>query len=101
MTDPITIIAVTVAAEGQETRVREAQERLVIETLSEPGCLRYELNQSIDDPRVLIFTETWATEAAWRAHMDGAAMQRFQASGASRLLSDFTLFRARRVAGAG
>ena len=99
MNGPISIIAVTGAADGQETRVREAQERMVVETLSEPGCLRYELNQSLDDPRVLFFTEMWASEDVWRAHMEGAAMQRFQASGAGRLLSDFTLFRAKRVAG--
>ncbi len=99
MTDPISIIAVAVAAEGQEARVREAQERLVAETLREPGCIRYELNQSLDDPRVLIFTEAWASESEWRAHMQGAAVQRFHATGAARLITDFTLFRTRRVAG--
>ena len=41
---------------------RAAQQKLVAETVREPGCRRYELNQSLDDARVLIFTEKWASE---------------------------------------
>jgi quinol monooxygenase YgiN len=49
---------------------------------------------------VLIFTEKWASEREWRAHMEGAAMKRFHASGGSRLIEDFSLFRMATVAGA-
>lgn len=93
MTTPLTIVAITTAAPGKEDALRAAQTKLVAETVKEPGCLRYELNQSQDDPRVLIFTESWASEEEWRAHMDGDAMKRFQASGAGELIQDFTLFR--------
>ena len=96
---PLTIIAITTAVAGQEKALRAAQEKLVRETLTEPGCLRYELNQSLDNIRVLVFTEQWASEAQWRAHMEGAAMQRFSASGASNLIADFKLFRMNMVAG--
>jgi quinol monooxygenase YgiN len=89
----LTIIAVTTAVLGQEKTLRAAQEKLVAETLNEPGCLRYELNQSLDDPRVLIFTEQWVSEREWRAHMEGAAMRRFAASGAPNLIADFQLYR--------
>lgn len=68
------------------------------ETVREPGCLRYELHQSIENGRVLIFVESWATDAAWRAHMEGAAIQRFQASGAGKLIQDFALHRLTLVA---
>jgi quinol monooxygenase YgiN len=90
---PLIIIAITTAVAGQEQLLRSAQERLVAETVKEPGCLRYELSQSLDDPRVLIFTERWASERAWRAHMEGTAIKRFHSSGASRLIEDFSLFR--------
>jgi quinol monooxygenase YgiN len=90
---PLTIIAITTAVSGEDGALRAAQEKLVAETLSEPGCLRYELNQSLDDPRVLIFTEQWVSEREWRAHMDGAAMRRFAASGAPNLIADFRLYR--------
>ena len=94
----LTIVAITIAAAGKEQALRCAQEKLVAETAKEPGCLRYELNQSLDDGRVLIFTEKWASEREWRAHMEGVAMRRFNASGASQLIEDFSLFRMATVA---
>jgi quinol monooxygenase YgiN len=94
----LTIVAITTAAAGKESALRAAQEQLVAETVKESGCLRYELNQSLDDGRVLIFTEKWASEREWRAHMDGPAMKRFHASGASRFIKDFSLFRMEIVA---
>ena len=54
---PLTIVAIAVAAPGKEDALRAAQQQLVADTLKEPGCLRYELNQSLDDSGVLVFTE--------------------------------------------
>jgi quinol monooxygenase YgiN len=71
---------------------------LVAETVREPGCLRYELHQSLEDGRQLIFVESWASEEAWRAHMQGAPMNRFRASGAGELIQDFALYRMSLVA---
>jgi quinol monooxygenase YgiN len=98
---PLTIVAITTAAPGQEKSLRAAQEKLVTETVKEPGCLRYELHQSIEDGRVLIFVESWASEEEWRAHMQGAAIKRFHASGASNLIQDFSLFRMNLVSDGG
>jgi quinol monooxygenase YgiN len=97
--EPLTIIAVTRAAPGKASALRAAQTALVSETLAEPGCLRYELQQSLDDAHVLILVEQWASESEWQAHMQGAAMQRFRASGAGALIRDFELHRMIRVAG--
>jgi quinol monooxygenase YgiN len=88
---PLTIIAIATAVTGDEGKLRSAQEKLVAETLFDPGCLRYELNRSLDDGRVLIFTEQWVREREWRAHMEGPAMRRFAASGAPGLITDFQL----------
>lgn len=96
---PLTIIAITTAKPGKEAALGAAQEKLVAETLIEDGCLRYELHQSLDDGRVRIFVETWESEAQWRAHMDGAAMQRFRAGGIDDWFADFTLHRLHKVAG--
>ena len=93
MPKPLVIVAITKSVAGQQNALRAAQQRLVAETIGEPGCIRYELNQSLDDPETLVFTESWASEREWRAHMEGDAMQRFHASGASRLIEEFTLFR--------
>src|SRR5215469_2841187 len=98
-TPSLTIVAITTAVAGKEKALRAAQEKLVAETLAEPGCLRYELNQSLDDGRVLIFTEQWASESEWRAHMEDRAIRRFAQSGAPNLIADFQLFRLNTVAG--
>ena len=97
-TRPLTIVAIATAASGQEAALRAAQEQLVAETVKEPGCLRYELHQSREDSRVLVFVETWASEAQWRDHMEGIAIKRFHASGASRLIVDFSLLQMSLVA---
>jgi quinol monooxygenase YgiN len=62
------------------------------------GCLRYELHQSLEDGRVLVFIESWESEAHWRAHMQGVAIRRFHASGAGNLIGDFSLMRMNLVA---
>lgn len=100
MTDTtLTIIAITTAKPGKEAALGAAQEKLVTETLTEDGCLRYELHQSLDNGAVRIFVESWESEAKWQAHMEGAAMQRFLASGVGDYFADFTLHRLGKVAG--
>jgi|SRR5215813_10045957 len=100
-TSPLTIIAIATAAPGQEAALRTAQEELVAQTVKEPGCLRYELHQSREDSKVLVFVETWASEEQWHAHMQGAAIKRFHASGASKLIVDFSLIQMSLVADGG
>jgi quinol monooxygenase YgiN len=95
---PLTIIAIATALPGQEKVLRAAQEKLVADTVKESGCLRYELHQSLEDGRVLVFIESWESEEKWRAHMQGAAIKRFHASGAGNLIQDFSLFRMNLVA---
>jgi quinol monooxygenase YgiN len=97
-TAPLSIFVITTALPGQEKALRAAQEKLVEETLPESGCLRYELHQSIDDGRVLVFVESWASEKQWKAHLDGAAIGHFKANGAG-LIQESTLFRLNLVAG--
>jgi quinol monooxygenase YgiN len=95
---PLGILAITTAAPSKHGALRAAQQKLVADTVKEPGCISYALHQSLDDPHVLVFVETWENEALWRAHMNGLAMRRFQASGASDLIHDFVLHRLALVA---
>ena len=97
--EPLTIIALATAMPGQERALRAAQTKLVTESLREPGCVRYELHQSLDDARIMVFVETWASEEHWKAHMEGAAIATFRASGATDMIDDFSLYRMKAVAG--
>ena len=95
---PLTVIAIITAKEGQEAALRALQEKLVVETRAEDGCLRYELNQSLDDGRILIFVESWETEEKWRAHIDGGALANFAAAGGRELIAERVIHRRALVA---
>lgn len=95
----LTIVATAIAVARQEDQLRAAQEKLVTQTIKEKGCLRYELHQSIDDPRILTFIEIWASETDWHTHMQGEAIREFQSSGAGKLIAEFSLEKMVKVAG--
>jgi quinol monooxygenase YgiN len=40
----------------------------------EPGCLRFEVYQSQNDPRHFVLVETWESKAAWEVHRQGKAV---------------------------
>lgn len=42
--------------------------KLVEASRKEAGCIRYELNQSLDDPNVYVVIETWASKQAIDLH---------------------------------
>lgn len=48
--------------------IREALVALIEPTRAEPGCLRYELLQSLDDPAEFTFVETFESDAAFALH---------------------------------
>jgi quinol monooxygenase YgiN len=94
---PLTIVAICTAIKGKENLLRSAQEILVAETIKESGCIRYELHQSVEDGRILIFVESWESKEQWEAHMEGAAIRRFQAGGAGNYFADFIMHRMKLV----
>ena len=48
------------------TAIREHARR----SSAEPGCLRYDVLQDLDDPQVISLYEVFEDEAAFRAHLD-------------------------------
>src|SRR5262245_9420097 len=95
----LNIVAIATAVAGKEKALRALQEKLVHETQKEAGCIRFELNQVIDNGRVLVFVESWASEEQWKAHMQGRAIQEFRSAGGPNMIEDFTLLRMEKVAG--
>jgi quinol monooxygenase YgiN len=61
-------IARFTAREGREAELISSLHRLIEPTHREAGCVRYELNQQEDDPRVVTFVEKWASRDAFDAH---------------------------------
>jgi len=73
-----TIVAVFEAKEGAGAALNDALTKLIEPTLAEPGCLRYELFQSQDNPRAFIFYEHWMDEKAHQSHRETAHYQASQ-----------------------
>jgi len=75
MAERLHVIARVRAAPDTLSELTASIRILVDEVRQEPGCLRYDLTQSQDDPTVLIFIEEWASRAEWETHMTAEALQ--------------------------
>jgi len=56
------------AFEGKTDALVEALHVLMRPTHQEAGCLRYELNQRVDDPRWVTYIEKWQDQQAFDKH---------------------------------
>lgn len=66
----VVVIAHFKARPDKEQELSEFLQSLVEPTRAEPGCLRYELNESRDEPGTFSFVETFADRKAFDAHCD-------------------------------
>ncbi|MDC7222981.1 MAG: putative quinol monooxygenase [Spirochaetales bacterium] len=61
-------IAVFNAKEGEVDQLLQNLHGLIRLTTQEGGCLRYELNQSLDNPNKITFIEKWYDQKTFDAH---------------------------------
>lgn len=61
-------IAKFFANEGEVDQLLETLHGLIRLTTQEGGCIRYELNQSIENPNEITFIETWYDKTTFDAH---------------------------------
>ena len=61
-------IAKFFAVKGEEDQLLENLHNLIKFSTQEGGCIRYELNQSIENPSEFTFLETWYDQATFDAH---------------------------------
>ena len=66
----IVLVARWVARQGEEQAVAAAVAQLVRAAREEPGCLLLLAHRDPDDPRVFLFYEHFADEAALAAHAE-------------------------------
>jgi len=74
----VTVIAALRVKAGAEDRARRILQQAVPPTLEEPGCLAYDLHQSLTDPAEFMFYERWASDAALAAHAASTAPHRLE-----------------------
>jgi len=53
---------------GKKEELIAALHVLMKPTHAEPGCIRYELNQRVDDPRRITFIEKWKDQKVFDEH---------------------------------
>lgn len=75
-TSTVTVIATIKVKPGFDERARQLLQSIVPPTLDEPGCLAYELHQSVTDPTEFLFHERWASDEALAAHSTSTAPHR-------------------------
>ncbi|HUG92782.1 MAG TPA: putative quinol monooxygenase [Planctomycetaceae bacterium] len=67
------LLTVKNESEIEEIRGLLAEQRR--RSLTEPGCVRFEVYQSQSDPRVFVLNEHWDSQAALDAHRQAAAFK--------------------------
>ncbi len=80
----LVIIGSAKAKPGKADALRPILKSLLLPTLAEEGCLRYEMNES-EDGQSWIFSELWESAVLWDRHMASAQVARFKA-----VVSDMT-----------
>ncbi len=62
------LLALWRAKDGQEDLIAEVIRTMTPLSRAEPGCLGYQGNRAVDDPRLFLLFETYADAAAVDAH---------------------------------
>ncbi|MER3485112.1 MAG: antibiotic biosynthesis monooxygenase [Chloroflexota bacterium] len=69
------VVAHYYAKEGKDDEIAAILEQMVTLSRSEPGCLVYYVNRSLDDPRKFLLYEQYRTRDDYEAHKASAAFQ--------------------------
>lgn len=73
----LNIVAIFTIKAEFKSEFQQEFTKIVNASRLEEGCVRYELNQDIQDPNTYIFIETWASQSAFDQHNAGANFQHF------------------------
>jgi quinol monooxygenase YgiN len=79
------------ALEGKTDELVAALHSLIKATTDEPGCIRYELNQRVDDPRWITFVEKWKDQKAFDEHCQTPYIKHYFDVVRPQLIEDFSV----------
>ncbi len=63
------VVAIFVAKPGLEEKLETLLRSVVEPTLLEEGCISYQMNRDIANPRRFVFTEEWQSKADLDRHL--------------------------------
>lgn len=87
----IVCVAQFIAKEGKEDELLHTLHSLIAPTHEEEGCIRYELNQAIDNPRNFTFIEKFKSQAAFDIHRNAPQLGKVLKEIAPPLIESFTV----------
>jgi quinol monooxygenase YgiN len=83
MSELIEATAFITPAPGRVEELRERLRAVVAQTLTEPGCLEFQVFELTDRPGQFVLWEKFADQAALEAHMEAPWTREYFASGAA------------------
>ena len=90
-TTQVVCVAEFHAIEGKTEELIAALHVLLEPTHKEDGCLRYELNQRVDDPRWITFIEKWKNKTVFDEHCATPYITQYFDNVRPSLVDDFTV----------
>jgi quinol monooxygenase YgiN len=63
------VVAIFVAKPGTETLVEGLFRDVIATTLNEDGCISYQLNRDVAEPRRFVWTELWSSRELLQKHL--------------------------------
>lgn len=73
----IRVVATMVAKPGCLEKLRAAATALLAPSRKDPGCLGYDLHQSVEDSATFVFIETWESRELLEAHLRTPHLEAF------------------------
>jgi quinol monooxygenase YgiN len=70
------LVSVTVQA-GMEEELLAAMQKIIVASREEPGCLHYDVVQSVDEPRHFKFIEKFKDHDAFEFHINQSHIKHF------------------------
>lgn len=86
----LTIVANITAKSDKIDLVKAELVKLIDVTLSEEGCLQYDLHQDNENPAYFMFFENWESRELWQTHMGGQPLQDYMTA-TEGAIEEFTL----------
>lgn len=72
---PLHVVAIFIAKPGFEQKLETLFRSVVEPTLREEGCIGYQINRDIKNPRRFVFTEEWRSQADLDRHLASPHLQ--------------------------
>jgi len=83
----VNVVALFKAKAGVDRKLKELLLTLIKPSRADEGCISYDLHQSIDDPALFAFYETWESRELLEKHSSMPHLQQFR-SNAKDLLAE-------------